>query len=352
MASVRTAQAVGSEGSSHGGFTAGDWALLASVAVAWGASFLFIKIGVEGLGPGLVAVLRLAFGVITLAVLPAARRPVPRSAWPPIALLGVTWMAIPFVLFPLAEEQVGSSLAGMLNAAAPLFTAAIGALVWRRIPGRRQRLGLAAGFAGVVVICWPSLRYAHATTGVGLVLAATVLYGVAFNLAAPLQSRYGALPVIWRAELAALAVVAPFGIAAVPSSSFAWPSLLAVAALGCLGTGAAFAAFTTLAGRAGPSRASVTIYFVPAVAIALGAAVRGEPITAAGLAGTALVLAGAYQTSRGEPGSHRLAGHRPCAGARLAATVRRRVMTVGAGHDTTRSPWPLDRADRSDQPAA
>jgi hypothetical protein len=158
--------------------------------------------------------------------------------------------------------------------------------------------------------------------GVGLVVLATVLYGVAFNLAAPLEARYGALPVIWRAELVALVALAPLGIAAAPSSSFGWPSLLAVAALGCLGTAAAFAAFATLAGRAGPTRASVTVYFVPAVAITLGAAVGGEPLTAADLLGTALVLAGAYATSRGKPRPQHTPDpdHSPHARLRPAAT--------------------------------
>lgn len=301
MASVRSARTVSSQGPSRDSFAAADWALLAGVAVTWGASFLLIKIGGEGLRPPLLATLRLAFGAVTLAVMPAARRPVPRRAWPAIALLGLTWMAVPFVLFPLAEQRIGSSLADMLNAAAPLFTATIAALWWGRVPRSRQRLGLTAGLAGVVAICWPSLRHTQGTAaGVGLVLLATLLYGVAFNLAAPLQARYGALPVIWRAEAVALVVLAPFGIAAAPSSSFGWPSLLAAAALGCLGTAAAFAAFATLAGRAGPTRASVTVYFVPAVAIALGAA-RGEPVIAAGLFGTALVIAGAYATSREAP---------------------------------------------------
>jgi drug/metabolite transporter (DMT)-like permease len=74
--------------------------------------------------------------------------------------------------------------------------------------------------------------------------------------------------------------------------------LLTVAVLGCLGTAAAFAAFAALAGRAGATRASVTVYFVPAVAVALGAALRGEPITPAAIAGTALVLAGARMVGR------------------------------------------------------
>jgi drug/metabolite transporter (DMT)-like permease len=267
----------------------------------WGSSFLFIDLGVEHLRPELVALLRLAFGAAILAAIPAARRGVPRSDWPAIALLGTVLMAVPFVLFPLAEQWIDSSLAGMLSAAAPLFTALVATLVARQLPGARQRAGLLLGFLGVLAISWPSLGDAHATAlGAALVLLATLLCGIGFNLAAPLQQRDGALPVLWRAQLVALLLLAPAGLASVPASSFAWSSLLAVAALGSLGTALAFAAFTTLVGRVGSTRASVSVYFLPVVAIALGALFRDEAITAASVLGTGLVAAGAYLTSRKE----------------------------------------------------
>jgi drug/metabolite transporter (DMT)-like permease len=242
-------------------FAAPHAGLMAAVALMWGSSFLFIGIAGDHLSAGLVATLRLLFGAVTLSVIPGARRPVPRSAWPAIALLGVVWMAIPFVLFPVAERSISSSLAGMLNAAAPLFTAVVAALLARRAPARRQTAGLAIGFGGVLVISWPALAAAHASAlGAGLVLAAVMLYGIAFNLAPALEHRYGALPVIWRAQLVALVLVAPMGIAGIPHSTFAWSSVLAVAALGCLGTALAFVAFTTLTGRVGATRASVATY--------------------------------------------------------------------------------------------
>jgi drug/metabolite transporter (DMT)-like permease len=285
-------------------FGAFDWALLAAVAAMWGSSFLFIDIGVDHLRPELVALLRLAFGVATLAAIPGARRAVPRSDWPAIALLGVVWMAVPFTLFPIAQQWIDSSLAGMLNAAAPLFTALVAALAWRRLPGARQRVGLLIGFLGVVAVSSPSLADAHATAvGAGLVLLATMLYGVAFNLAAPLEERRGALPVIWRAEIVALVLLAPTGLASLPESTLVWSSLLAVAALGCLGTALAFVAFTTLVGRVGSTRASVTVYFLPPVAIALGALLRDEPVATVSVLGTGLVAAGAYLASRRERGT-------------------------------------------------
>jgi drug/metabolite transporter (DMT)-like permease len=282
-------------------FAPTDWALLITVAAIWGASFLFIDIGVDHFHPAVVAFLRLFFGVAVLSLFPAARRAVPLSEWPKIALLGVVWMALPFLLFSIAQTSIDSSLAGMLNAAAPLFVAVIGAIIHRRLPGSRQQLGLIVGFAGVVVTSWPAIVGAHASmVGVGLVVLATVFYGIAGNLASPLQVRNGALPVVFRAGLVALAVMTPLGLKNVAASTFAWSSLLAVATLGIFGTALAFVAFTTLVGRVGATRGSVTVYFLPPVAMLLGALVRSEPIAALSIAGTGLVLVGAYLASRAD----------------------------------------------------
>jgi drug/metabolite transporter (DMT)-like permease len=278
-----------------------DWFLLTAVALAWGASFLFIEVGIEHFAPVLVAFLRIAFGAATLALIPAARRPVPRSDWPQVALLGVIWMAVPFVLFAVAQQWIDSSVAAMINAAAPLFTAVVAAVLVRRLPEHRQAAGLVIGFLGVVAITLPSTGgEGSSLLGILLVLLATVLYGCAFNLLGPLGRRSGSLPVIWRAQLVAAAVLLPVAVVSVPSSSFAWSSLAAVAALGAIGTALAFAWFAELVGRVGPTRGSVTIYFVPVVAILLGALARDEPVYAAALAGTALVLGGAWLTSRRE----------------------------------------------------
>jgi drug/metabolite transporter (DMT)-like permease len=283
-------------------FATADWLMLTGVALTWGASFLFIDIGLEHFAPVLVAFGRIAFGALTLGAIPAARRPVPRSEWPLIAAMGVTWMAIPFVCFAVAQQWIDSSLAGMINAATPLFVALVAAGAVRQLPSRVQATGLVVGFAGVVAISLPSIGEGSNALGIGLVLLAAFLYGFAFNIAAPLQRRHGALPVIWRAQLVAVVIVLPFAVVSATESTFGWDSLLAVVALGSLGTGLAFYWFTTLIGRVGSTRGSVAIYLVPVVAIALGAALLGETIHLAAVLGTALVVAGAYITSRPRPG--------------------------------------------------
>jgi drug/metabolite transporter (DMT)-like permease len=282
----------------HASFATRDWLMLGGTAVMWGGSFLFMDIGLDHFAPPLIAFGRIALGAATLSLVPAAREPVPRAAWPRVALLGITWMAIPFLLLAVAQQWIDSGLAGMINATTPLFTVLMGALLIQSLPSRLQGAGLVLGFLGVVAISIPSVEGGSNLLGVALVLCAATLYGLAFNIAAPLQAEYGPLPVTRGAMVVAAAALVPAAIIGALDSSFGWSSLLAVIALGTLGTGVAFIWFTAMIGRLGPARASVSIYIVPVVAVALGALFRDERVHVAALAGTAMVLAGAFLTSR------------------------------------------------------
>jgi len=154
---------------------------------------------------------------------------------------------------------------------------------------------------GVLAISAPELVDSSATAlGSTLVIVAVVLYGLSTNIAVPLQQKYGSLPVLFNAQLAALIVVIPFGLSQIPGSTWAWSSALAMVPLGVLGTGLAFVLMTNLVGRVGGPRGSISIYFVPVVAIILGFAVRGDNIEPAAIAGTVLVLLGAWIASRRE----------------------------------------------------
>src|SRR5690606_3754780 len=276
-----------------------DWGMLAAVALMWGASFLFIKLGLEDFPPATVAWLRIALGALALGLIPASRAPLrtPRD-WRFVSVLGIVWMAVPFVLFALAQQHIPSALAGMINGAAPLFTAAIAALWWRGGSlDARLLVGLAVGFVGVVTLGLPNVEGSASATGILLILVATALYGVAFNLSGHLQARNGALAVIWRAQLVALVAVAPFGLPGLADSTPTLKGWLSLVALGALGTGVAFALFTMLVGRVGAPRASITTYLIPVVALVLGAGLAGESVAPLSLVGIVLVLLGAYLAS-------------------------------------------------------
>lgn len=284
-----------------GAFAIRDWLLLTGVALTWGSSFLFIEIGLENFEPALITLLRIVFGAITIVWLKKARQPIERQDWGAVVVVGLLWMSIPFLLFPIAQQWIDSSLAGMINGAVPLFATLVATLVSRKLPGPLQAIGLVIGFGGVVAVSWPAVQNAQSTaTGVLLVLLATVCYGIALNVVVPLQRKYGSLPILLRVQGVAIALTLVPGVIAATDSTFSWPSLLALVPLGCLGTGLAFVWMTVLAGRVGASRGSITIYFIPVVAIVLGVVFRNETIAVLSLIGTGLVLVGAYLTSRAE----------------------------------------------------
>ena len=284
---------------------AGDWLLLVVPGVIWGASFLFIAEGLRAVGPNGVTFVRILVGFATLACLPAARRPVPREAWKGIALLSVVWMAFPLSMFPYAEQRVSSALTGMLNGANPIFTAIVAAFLLRRAPSRGVVVGLAVGLAGAILVAWPTVGEGRSSVeGVLLILAALVSYGFALNIARPLQQRFGALPVIWRAQALALLLTAPLGLPEMLDARWTPGPLLALLALGAFGTALAYVLVAVAAGRVGATRASATTFLIPPVALVLGVLVRDERVALLSVLGGAVCVAGAWLVRRAqmEPG--------------------------------------------------
>jgi drug/metabolite transporter (DMT)-like permease len=290
-----------SAGTNQQSFSLGDWGLFWSIGLIWGSSFLFIAIGLDAFEPGLITWMRVALGAGVLWLAPRARRRVEREDWPRLATLSVLWVAIPFTLFPLAQQWINSALTGMLNGATPIFAAIIASVFLRRLPRRAQLIGLAAGFAGVVAIALPSLSEgSNEALGAILVLVATMCYGLSINIAAPIQQRYGSLPVMARMLALATLWTAPLGLYDALDSGWRWDSFLAVAAAGILGTGLAFVLMGTLVGRVGSTRASFITYLIPVVALVLGVVFRDDVVTAVSIAGVVLVIAGALLASRRE----------------------------------------------------
>ena len=232
-----------------------DWLLLLMPGLIWGSSFFFIAECLDAFQPALITPLRVLFGFLALVALPQSRKHIPIKDLPSIALLGVFWMVIPLSLFPFAEQHVSSSVTGMLNGATPLFVATVASLMHKSFPHRNQLLGLLVGFCGVLLIAIPTANNNSSSKfGVALIMCALCCYGIALNLAVPLQKKRG--------------------------------------------TGIAYALATTLAGRVGSTRTSVTTYIVPVVALFLGAIVRDEVVAGLALAGCGVALAGAFLTNR------------------------------------------------------
>lgn len=273
--------------------------LLATAAGIWGASFLFMAIGLEAFEPGLVTLFRVGFGALTLACFPAARGQIPRSALPRFALLGFLWMALPLSMFPIAQQWIDSSVAGMLNSGMPVMTVLVAAAMFATPTSRVQLIGVAVGLVGIVLIGIPTATAGDTNAlGVGLVILAVISYGFAINIAVPLQQEYGSLPVLLPALSFATLMVTPYGLAGVGASSFGWGPLAACAALGIGGTAVAYIAMATLAGEVGAVRASIVTYLIPVVSVLLGVIFRDETVAVLAILGTGVVLLGAWLTTR------------------------------------------------------
>ena len=287
--------------SDRAAFTALDWSLFAAIGVIWGSSYLLIMIALDSFHPGLITWARVVLGAVTLLALRRGRVEIAPADRGKIVLLSIVWVGIPFTLFPLAEQHINSAVTGLLTGATPLFTGLFGAMWFSRAPRGPQRLGIAIGFLGIVLIsAGSSAEGGTAPLGVAMVLLATICYGLATNVAGPLQRRYGSVPVMGRMLALATVWTAPFGVVGLTRSDVAGGPVLATVVLGVVGTGAAFALMTSLAGRVGGPRASFITYLIPLVALVLGAVFLQESVSAAALAGAALVLAASVLASRAE----------------------------------------------------
>lgn len=280
--------------------SASDWMRWAVPGLIWGTSFYFIAEGLKSFPAILVTPIRIAIGFLTLATVPAARRAtIDRADRWRVALLGLIWMAIPLSLFPFAEERVSSSVTGMLNGATPIFVTTVAAALARTLPRAHRLLGLGLGFAGVVLIALPSgSKGSSSLVGIVMIFVALAFYGFALNLAVPLQQRYGGIAVMWRAQAVALVITLPIGLTRVGSVHLTTSAVLAMLALGSLGTALAYVAMADNAGRIGSARASASTYLIPVVSLLLGALVRHEHVAVLSVIGCAVALIGAYLASR------------------------------------------------------
>ena len=302
MTAKRTKVFVESKADNDGDFAVQDWALFLGISLIWGASFLLIAESLESLTPGMVTFLRVSLGAATLWILRMARERGPRIEVEDRARVGVlalVWVAVPFTLFPLAQQWVNSAVAGLLNGATPVLVSLVSLVLVRVAPAGKQLAGLVLGFAGIVLISLGSASEgASQAQGVLLILLATGCYGFAFNMAPPLQAKYGAIVLMSSVLGVASALVLPYALFNLGGNEWQLSSVLAVAVLGSVGTGFAYWIMSALVGRVGSIRSSFITYLIPVFSLILGVWLRSDTVTLLALIGAPLTLLGAFLASR------------------------------------------------------
>ncbi|MFD9483115.1 DMT family transporter [Streptomyces sp. NPDC059991] len=282
-----------------------DWRVrFAALSLVWGFSFLLIKVGTDGYAPFQVTFGRLFFGTAVLAVAMAVKRErLPRGArtWLHLAVAALLLNALPFSLFAYSELTIPSTLAGICNATSPLWGMALSLVALSEDrPTRRRVAGLGLGFLGVLTVlgAWQGFHGLD-LTGTAMALLASLCYPVGWiyvrrTLAGSGHSNLSLIGSQLGLATVQLALVTPV-FAGFPTS-FPVVPLLAVAALGALGTGFAVLVQYGLVNEVGPTTAQMVTYFIPVIATAAGVLVLGESLSWNTPVGAAIVLAGAALT--------------------------------------------------------
>ncbi|MFF2508670.1 DMT family transporter [Streptomyces sp. NPDC058067] len=282
-----------------------DWRLRFGVlSLIWGFSFLLIKVGTEGYAPFQVTLGRLAFGTVVLAVAMAVKRErLPRGVrtWGHIAVAALLLNSLPFSLFAFSEQTIPSTLAGICNATSPLWGMALSLVALSEDrPTRRRVAGLGIGFLGVLTVLgvWQGFHGLD-LAGTAMALLASLSYPVGWiylrrTLAGTGHSNLSLSGAQLLMATLQLAVVTPL-FTTLPDRLPVVP-LLAIVALGALGTGLAFLIQYGLVAEVGPTTAQMVTYFIPVIATAAGVALLGESLSWSTPIGAVVVLAGAALT--------------------------------------------------------
>lgn len=279
-----------------------SWTWLLVLAAIWGASYLFIEIGLRDFSPEVIAWMRVALAALVLVPIAAQQGALAgtRSMMGWLALIGLTQVAGPFVLIGMGQEEITSGLAGTLVASAPLFTALLAVRFDQEERSRGLRLaGVLVGFGGVGVLLGVDLGGSGAALlGGTLVVVASLGYAIGGFIVKHRLTGIAPLGMSSMVMLTSTVILAPSAALSTPDTVGLGP-FAAVLALGVIGTGAAFVIFYWLISTAGPARAFIVTFIAPAFAVVYGATLLDEKVTVATLAGLALILSGSWLAVEG-----------------------------------------------------
>ena len=280
---------------------------LVTLALIWGAAFLFIKLAVRDMSPATLVLARAVFGALTLGVIFAVRRQTPfpagtRARLLPFLVMAIVGSLIPWGAIAFGEQSISSALASILNATTPLWTAVFAYWVTpAERPSGLNYLGVTIGFVGTGILIAPDLigQPLRATTiGTLAVAGAACSYAVAALVqrrrlrgVSPLQVGF------WQ-----LALTAPLAFAvALPTigaTHLRLPSIAAMLFLGVGGSGIAFLLYYFMMNTLGATRATTVTFLLPVTAVFWGASLLREAITILILVGMVVILLGVFLTSR------------------------------------------------------
>jgi drug/metabolite transporter (DMT)-like permease len=279
-----------------------SWRTLLELTVLgaiWGGSFLFMRVAATDFGPIPLVEMRLALGaLILLPFLWQARAQFTPALWLTIAGIAAINSVIPFALFAWAAERAPAGIGAISNAMTVMFTALVAFIFYGERISARRALGLAAGFAGVIILA--SGRVAGASVWLAALAGtgAALLYGVGINLVRRYLVSYPPVAMAAAALASAALLLLPLAIYTWPRHPVAAASWGSAALLGVLCTGIAFVFYYRLIARIGAMRASTVTYLIPFFGVIWAWLILGEPPTVTMAVAGALILTGVALSQR------------------------------------------------------
>jgi drug/metabolite transporter (DMT)-like permease len=271
-------------------------ALLLTLSAIWGASYLFIKVGVRAFEPFALVEARLLFATPVLVAFLAWRGELRelRSAAVPGLVLGAINVAVPFALITWGEKHIDSGVAAIANASVPLF---VFLLALRFAPAERasgaRLAGLLIGIAGIAVLSGIHPRGgAWAVAGTLAVVLASIAYAAGGLYGQTQTARFSPATLAAASVIYGAVLMLPLSLFQLPHALGGWKPLTSVAALVVAGTGFAQLLLFQILRYHGASRTSLVTYLMPPIAVFYGALLLGEPLTVAEVAGMGLILVG------------------------------------------------------------
>jgi drug/metabolite transporter (DMT)-like permease len=270
----------------------------------WGASYLFIKVALEDdIAPAFIVFARCALAAMVLLPVAAHIGALTglRERLGPLVVLAFVQVTVPFMLITIGEQEISSSLTGILVASAPIFTFLLAfVLPGAERAGALSLLGVAIGIGGVgLLLGVDAPGGTSAVVGGLLVVLATLGYGIgAWFLKRRLP---GVQPVgaVGATSAATALMVLPLAAFQVPDHAPGIDAIGALVALGVLGTGLAFVFFYSLVASEGPAKASLVAYVAPAFSVVYGVTLLDERFTVATAAGLVLIVGGSWIAAEG-----------------------------------------------------
>jgi drug/metabolite transporter (DMT)-like permease len=285
--------------------TTRSWLLLILLALIWGSSFILIKRGLEVFSPGEVGAYRIVSAALVLLPLSLTRvKSLTTKQVKNLIVAGFVGSFFPAFLFAKAQTQLSSSLTGVLNVLTPLFVVLVGAFFFNAKITKRNGLGLAVAFVGVLLLMGVQegsglIFFKDINSYVFYVLLATLLYGINLNI---IKYWFVALKPVEITAISLLLVLPAALIFLFAGTSFSFKithhegaleALGYVTILGVLGTALALIIFNALVKLATPVFASSVTYLIPIIAVFWGV-IDGETLNAGHYLGMAATLLGVW----------------------------------------------------------